>query len=429
MARNHIAFAGLGQMGGPLAERLRGAGYEVKVFDVLASVRAEFAARGFEVAESLDEAASGAEVFLMCLPDAEAVESAVLGERGLLHAGPLPAICVDLTSSLPSTTVKLGEVLGNIGVKLLDAPLSGGVTGAREGTLTVMMGGDPAVLEQLRPLLSVFASNLLWAGGLGAGHAVKAINNALSATAMAATAEAVAASLMQGIPVADCVHSINQGLSRSQNSEVKYPRYVLSGTFDMAFSIGLCHKDVRGACLIAAETGTPVPVMASVREILASAAREFGPRGDFTRVHEMVVKGVPFGGASRPRPAAERRRDEILAVVNRALLGILILATQEAAATAKAAGLDLSRALSIYNLSSGRNECTRAILPELLAGGSPETGSTVAEFLDSLALASSWAGDCKIPVPLVALAHELWTGHEKELGAQADGAKAFAAAI
>ena len=182
-----IAFAGLGQMGGVLAQRLRAAAHDMRVFDISGGVRSEFAARGFNVTNSLREAASGADVVFLCLPDAKAVQAAVLGEEGLLQAEQLPAICVDLTSSLPSVTVKIGHVLAESGVKLLDAPVSGGVPGAREGKLTVMAGGDQDLVEEVKPLLSSFASNVIWAGPLGSGHAVKALNNVLSAASMAAT--------------------------------------------------------------------------------------------------------------------------------------------------------------------------------------------------------------------------------------------------
>jgi 3-hydroxyisobutyrate dehydrogenase len=401
----------------------------MRVFDISSSVREDFSARGFHVANSLAEAASGAEVFFMCLPDAEAVQDVVQGEHGLLHADPLPRICVDLTSSLPSTTVNMGQILGGRGVKLLDAPVSGGVPGAREGKLTVMAGGNQDVLEEVRALLSSFACNVVWAGPLGAGHAVKALNNALSAASLVATAEAVAAGMVQGISAEDAVDVFNRGSSRSQNSEVKYPRDILSGTFDIAFSVGLSYKDVRGACLIAAETGTPVPLMAGVREVLAAVARELGPSADFTRIHEAVVKGVPPVEEASPQATAGLDRNEILVTLSNSLLGVLVLITAEAVAAAKAAGLDLGRVLSIFNLSSGRNECTKTFLPALISGAQPKTGITVAQFRDALTFMTSWTANSRIPTPLASLSRELWTKQEKESGGRSDGVEVLAAVV
>src|SRR2546422_2952033 len=170
-----IALAGVGRMGGAIAGRLRGAGHQLSLYDVAPPA-------GVESAPSLAAAARGADLALLSLPDAAAVEGSV---PALLEAR--PPVCVDLTSSIPAVTRRVGAQLRAGGVAFMDCPLSGGVEGARTGRLTAMAGGDPELLESLGPVLATFASTIVWAGSLGAGHAVKAGNNSLSAVSLTAT--------------------------------------------------------------------------------------------------------------------------------------------------------------------------------------------------------------------------------------------------
>ncbi len=313
-----IALAGVGRMGGAIAGRLRAAGHRLTLYDP-------------------------------CLPDAHAVEASL---PGLVEAA--PPVVVDLTSSLPATTRRVAAALAPLGVDLLDCPLSGGVAGARAGTLTAMVGGDRELLERVRPVLAAFASNIRWAGRLGSGHATKALNNVLSAVSLAGTAEMLVTAVACGAAEAAAVEAFNAGSARSQNSEVKYPRDVLPRTYASGFTAGLMEKDVATALAIAAGRSVQVPFLAAAGEVWREVAAALGADADFTRVHA-VVEARAAGGARPPETAA-------LDVLCRALAGLNLLAAAEAMRVAAAEGLDRDRVLAIVNSSTGRSEATRTRL-------------------------------------------------------------------
>jgi 3-hydroxyisobutyrate dehydrogenase len=318
-------------MGGALAERLAAAGVEVRLYDVATAPRERFHVS----ARSLAEAASGCQLVLLCLPDAEAVEGAV---ADLLRADRLPNLVVDLTSSVPDATRRLGVLLFERGIGLIDAPLSGGVAGARQGKLTAMVGGPAALLERATPILKTFASRIERAGDLGAGHAVKAINNTLSAVSLLATSRAVRAARSEG----EALAYFNSHRGRSQNSEVKFPRDILPRSFEAGFTLGLMLKDVGIASGMGDTVNAPIPITRRTRAELAEAARTLGAGADFTRVFEVV----------EPWPTATHSElDERLYATSRA-------AAEELIELAARVGVDPARALEIVNASTGRSEAT-----------------------------------------------------------------------
>jgi 3-hydroxyisobutyrate dehydrogenase len=323
-----IALAGLGRMGGAIAQRLSAARLELRLFDVAAGPRQRFRV-GFD---SLADAASGCDIVLLCLPDAAAVEAAV---GDLLRAKPPPALVLDLTSSVPKVTRRLGSALAARGVGLIDAPMSGGVAGARDGRLTVMVGGSSELLERARPILTAFAERIFWAGELGSGHAVKAINNTLSAVSLVATSQALKGAHEQE---ADALAYFNSHRGRSQNSEVKFPRDILPRSFSAGFTIGLMQKDVG----IALGMDGDLPITFATHELLERATEELGADTDFTRIFEFVEPWHPAG--------LEELDARIYAACEAAANELLDLAA--------AVGLDRTRALEIINASTGRSQAT-----------------------------------------------------------------------
>ena len=310
-------------MGSVLACRLRDGGCHVDVFDIDHAARAAALANGMHVAESPAAVAEAVNVLLLCLPDARAVEETIAGPRGVATWHHVPSLCIDLTSSLPVTTRRVGAILGAHGARLIDAPVSGGVAGARAGRLTVMAGGDEETVDAARPLLYAFASNVIWAGSLGSGHAVKAFNNALSAASLVATAETIAAGRAAGIPPYRSVQAINAGEAASENSQVKYPRDILSGTFTAGFRLALLHKDVAGACVIAGDVGVAVPMTECARDILAAGLQWLGPAADMTAIYLAIVPDLDLAGTS---PVDEHR---VLSRLNVALFGTLLMFSLE----------------------------------------------------------------------------------------------------
>jgi 3-hydroxyisobutyrate dehydrogenase len=331
-------------MGSAIAGRLRAAGHRVALYDP--------ALPAGESEPSLAAAASRSVITFLCLPDAVAVEASL---PGLREAAP-PTV-IDLTSSLPATTRRMASALAPLGVDFLDCPLSGGVAGARAGTLTAMVGGDPALVERARPVLSAFASNIRWAGPLGAGHATKALNNALSAVSLMGTAELLVTAVAHGHREAAVIEAFNAGPARSQNSEVKYPRDVLTRTYGAGFTAALLDKDLATALRIAAGRSAPAPFLSGVLDAWREATRAMGADADFTRFHAVVEARAGV----RP-DALDTGGAGVVDVLCRALATVNLLAAIEVMRVARAEGLDRERVLSIVNTSTGRSEATRSEL-------------------------------------------------------------------
>jgi 3-hydroxyisobutyrate dehydrogenase len=366
-----VALAGVGRMGSAIAGRLRAAGHRVTLYDP--------ALPAGESAPSLAAAARSSVITFLCLPDAAAVQSSL---NGLADAA--PPIVVDLTSSLPSTTRRMAAALAPVGVEFLDSPLSGGVAGARAGTLTAMVGGDRELLERVRPVLAAFATNVRWAGPASSGHATKALNNALSAVSLMGTAELLVTGVRHGSPEAAVVTAFNAGTARSQNSEVKFPRDVLPRTYAAGFTAALMVKDLSVALAIAEERRAPSPFLAGLRAAWDEAADAMGWEADFTRVHA-VIDGRGAGAAVRPDPGD-------VDVLCRALASLNLLAAQETMRVATAEGLDRERVLGIVNTSTGRSEATRSRLAGRVDGA-------------ALAAAARLAHEAGVWAPLTTIAN------------------------
>ena len=368
-----IALAGVGRMGAAIAGRLRSAGHRLTLYDPLLTP-------GGEAAPSLAAAASRSAITFLCLPDAAAVEASL---PGLREAAP-PTV-IDMTSSLPATTRRMAADLAPLGVDYLDCPLSGGVAGARAGTLTAMAGGDEELVEQVAPVLTAFASYIRWAGPLGSGHAVKALNNALSAVSLTGTAEMLVTAAAYGAEEAAVIEAFNRGGARSQNSEVKYPRDVLPRTYDSGFTAGLMEKDIGNAIHIAADRSIQVPLLAGASDAWREATALMGADTDYTRVHEVIAAR---GGAPESSDGFS------LDMLESALASVNLLAASEVMRVASAEGLDRDRVLALINTSSGRSEATR---------------SHLAGEIDAAALAAArdLAGRAGVWAPLTTLAAEL----------------------
>ncbi|MEU9172882.1 NAD(P)-dependent oxidoreductase [Streptomyces sp. NPDC048420] len=253
-----VAFIGLGNMGAPMSVRLVRAGYSVTAFDLSRDARAASAAAGAATAETAAEAARGADVVVLMLPGSPVVE-AVLGAPAVSVALAPGSTVVDMSSSDPLSTRSLAAALGSRGVTLVDAPVSGGVKGAENGKLTIMVGGAEDDVERLSPLLATMGTARR-AGPVGAGHALKAINNLLSATHLLATAEGVLAGERFGLDPAVMVELINSSSGRSGSTDNKFPNFVLPGTYDSGFAMKLMVKDMRIAVDLAHQLGVESPL-------------------------------------------------------------------------------------------------------------------------------------------------------------------------
>ncbi|MFG1927203.1 NAD(P)-dependent oxidoreductase [Cryptosporangium sp. NPDC048952] len=298
-----VGFIGLGNMGAPMAARLVGAEYEVRGFDLSVPARKVFAEAALAAAEaragaaatetgagattevgagaaSLADAVRGAAVVVLMLPDSNAVAATLHDEGFDVAPG---TIVVDMSSSEPLRTRALAAELASRNVTLIDAPVSGGVARAKTGKLTIMAGGEPSDLDRVAPILAELGT-VTRAGDVGSGHAVKALNNLLSATHLLVTSEAILAGERFGLDPETMVSIFNGSSGRSGSTENKWPNFILPGTFDSGFGLRLMLKDMRIATGLADEVGAPDPLGHAAVELWTRAAEQLEDTADHTEI-------------------------------------------------------------------------------------------------------------------------------------------------
>jgi 3-hydroxyisobutyrate dehydrogenase-like beta-hydroxyacid dehydrogenase len=286
-----IGFVGLGQMGGPMSRRLLAGGHALVVHDSRAEATHALVAEGAETASSPAEVADRAEMVLVSLPTPQVVREVALGPDGLIHGGAIRTY-VDLSTTGQAAAVEVAEALGERGIVTIDAPVSGGVRGATAGKLAVMVAGPASELARVRPLLEVFGRVFHVGERPGLGQLMKLANNFLSATAIAATAEAIVLGVKGGLDPATMLDVINASTGRNTASEDKFPRQVLSGRYAAGFTTGLLTKDL-GLCAAAADyLAVPMPVAAEVYAQWQRAVAELGADADITRIVALVERAA-----------------------------------------------------------------------------------------------------------------------------------------
>ena len=286
-----IGFVGLGQMGGPMTRRLRAAGYALVVHDARREAVEALVAEGAEAAGSPAEVATRAEVVLVSLPTPEVVRAVALGPDGLIHGSAMRTY-VDLSTTGQAVAVEVAAALAESEIVTLDAPVSGGVRGAKEGTLAVMVAGPAAELERVRPVLEVIGRVFPVGERPGLGQLMKLANNFLSATAIVATAEAVVLGVKGGLDPVTMLAVINASTGRNTASEDKFPRQVLSGRYAAGFTTGLLTKDLSLCAAAADALGVPMPVAAEVYAQWQRAVAELGPDADITTIVKRVERAA-----------------------------------------------------------------------------------------------------------------------------------------
>lgn len=283
-----VCVIGLGQMGLPIAARLIGAGFDVRGVDLTPQSRAAFAASGGRSYNDASEAARGAGVIITILPNGKIVSDALLGPQGILHNTAEPVLIIDMSSSAPSDTIALAGKLEKRGVALVDAPVSGGVKRAVEGNLTIMMGGRDEDCARATHVLSPVASAIFHMGGVGSGHAAKALNNYVSACGTAAAMEATLLGKQYGIEPDRLIDVLNGSSGRNNATEVKMKQFVLSGSFASGFVIGLMAKDVGIAAEMASSRDLDLPVLEAISQLWNRAAKTLGAGVDHTEMMKFI---------------------------------------------------------------------------------------------------------------------------------------------
>jgi 3-hydroxyisobutyrate dehydrogenase len=294
-----IGFVGLGQMGAPMARNLARAGFALALADLDRARTAQLAGElKADAPAGLGAIGAACRAVIAMLPDGRAVREVVLGDRGLASGLARGSIVIDMSSSAPVGTRELGAALAERGIGLVDAPVSGGVKRAVDGSLSIMAGGDAAAIERVRPVLAAMGKTVFLTGPLGSGHAMKALNNYVSAAGLAAAVEAVLAGSRFGLDPAVMVAILNASTGKNNSTENKFPQFVLPRRFASGFSLGLMVKDLRTALDLAHATGTPVPLAETCVAAWAEAERELGGGADHTAVARYWER---LAGAEIPR--------------------------------------------------------------------------------------------------------------------------------
>jgi len=295
-----VAFLGLGAIGAPMARHLAPQ-YTLSVWNRTASRATDFARENnARAATSPADAVRGAAIAITCLPTSREVDSLLDGDEGMLGAFDRGSTLVDCTSGDPATSRRIAARLAERGVGFVDAPVSGGVSGAVKGILTIMCGGDEATMARARPILEAFGEKIVLCGPVGAGHAVKAINQAMLGVHIWSLAEGLVALEKAGVSTATALEVINASSGRSNTSMNLFPERVMTRAFPRTFRLALMDKDVRIAADFAREHGVPSPLLQLVSELLREARRELGEEADHVETAKVLEEwaGVEIGRKS-----------------------------------------------------------------------------------------------------------------------------------
>lgn len=292
-----LGFVGLGRMGGPMSGRLVARGFKVVGFDLSADAAREAEARGVTLAASPRDVGARADLVFVSLPTPDIVFNVVAGADGIASGDRVKTI-VDVSTTGPSVAKKTAAALAEKSVAWIDSPISGGIKGAVNGTLAVMVSGPKAEYDKIEDILSTFGKLFYVGDKPGLAQVAKLANNLLAAAAMVVSSEAMVMGVKAGIDPKILLDIINAGSGRNSATQDKFPRSILTGTFDFGFATGLSYKDVR-LCIDEAEAmGVPMISGAVVRQILAATNARYGPNSDFTSIVKITEEwaGVEVRG-------------------------------------------------------------------------------------------------------------------------------------
>jgi 3-hydroxyisobutyrate dehydrogenase-like beta-hydroxyacid dehydrogenase len=292
-----IGFIGLGNMGQPMARRLIEAGHKIIVYDTRNDAVAPLVALGAQLASSPADIADRVETVMASLPSLQISEKVALGEGGVIHGKRIKRL-VDLSTTGSRAAAKIFAALAKKNIVQVDSPVSGGVGGAKKGTLAVMVSGPQADVDVVKDALSVFGRVFVIGDKPGMAQTMKLANNFLSATAMAATSEAVAMGVKAGLDAQVMIDVINAGSGRTTASDGKFPQAILPRTFNYGFATGLMLKDVRLCAEEAKSLAVPDQVMRAVLDQWEATNSEYGGDSDFTAIVRLTERraGVTIGG-------------------------------------------------------------------------------------------------------------------------------------
>ncbi|CAG4899968.1 NAD(P)-dependent oxidoreductase [Paraburkholderia gardini] len=296
-----VGFIGLGSMGGPIASRLLDTGHSLVIYDTRAEALERFAGRSVTVADSPRQVANLARIVLVSLPTPDVVRK-VATEPGGLCDGEKIEIYVDLSTTGPKTSEEVAERLTRAGVGVVDAPVTGGVAGAAIGKLVLMASGAGETVAQVAPLLENLGQVEVVGDKPGMGQSLKLINNVLSATHMAITAEAMVLGVKAGLDPDTMLKVLNKGSGRNTSTEERFPKFVLTRSFDNGFANALMRKDVKLCMEMAEALQVPLWVATAVDRLWMQTVLQIGPNENTTTIVKTIEQwaGVEVRGKAAP---------------------------------------------------------------------------------------------------------------------------------
>jgi 3-hydroxyisobutyrate dehydrogenase len=297
-----IGFIGLGAMGEPMAARLTAAGFALSVNDADAARTSRVAAAtGATAAASPAELAANSDILITMLPSSAIVSAVLEGPSGALAGLAKGSLIVDMSSGVPEMTRTLAEAATAKGVAMIDAPVSGGVSRAKTGDLAIMAGGDAAAIDRAEPALKTMGSSIIRTGPIGSAHAMKALNNLVSAGGFLIGIEALLIGQRFGLDPALMVDVLNVSTGMNNSTQKKFKQFVLSRKFDAGFGLDLMVKDLGIALGVANATATPAPFSGLCRDVWAGAQKYLGPGQDHTAVAKFseLIAGSTLGEDDR----------------------------------------------------------------------------------------------------------------------------------
>ena len=284
-----IGFIGLGIMGKPMSKNLLKAGYPLTVFDFNTAAVEEVAACGATAATSSREVAANSDVVITMLPNSPHVKSAVCGEGGVLEGAKPGTILIDMSSIAPLASQEIQQACAAKGVRMIDAPVSGGEPKAIDGSLSIMVGGDREVFDQVYDLLMVMGGSAVYCGGIGAGNTTKLANQVIVALNIAAVSEAFLLAAKAGVDPEMVFQAIRGGLAGSTVMEAKVPM-ILAGNYKPGFKIDLHIKDLNNVLETGHAVGAPLPLTAAVMEMLQTLRADGCGQNDHSAIARYYEK-------------------------------------------------------------------------------------------------------------------------------------------
>ena len=287
-----IGLIGCGNMGGGMVRQLLAASQNPICFDPNDDTLGQIREAGARTAQSAAELAEATKIIILSLPKASVVEAVMSEIAALIQPG---TVILDTSTSEPATSQRMATLGDRHGFSFVDGPVSGGPAAANAGTMTMLLGGTPAAIEILRPVLDIITAKTVIVGGSGAGHAAKIANNMLCAANLVLVAEAIRLCEASGVSAGDLLEGINAGSGRSGVSEVNFPKWILNDAFDSGFTMGLMRKDVGLALDLAKSSGVDLSGFANIADIWINRSDDVPDSGDFNEIVKYHEKGHDDG--------------------------------------------------------------------------------------------------------------------------------------